>query len=120
MKYQLGQKIYYRGDMANHSGWFEISGMVNNQFCKGYDLEEIDGDRIFRSVYECGISEVDKGNGSTRFVTEETYNRFKEQQMKAFIKSFSTKILQKALNNKDYEPTRNLIRAELKERQGLI
>ena len=120
MKYQLGQKIYYRGDMANHPGWFEISGIVNNKFCKGYDLKEIDGDRVFRNVYERGImSELDKGNGSTRFVTETAYNTYREQQFKAFIKSLSTNILQQALKNKDYEPTWHLIKAELSER-GLI
>ena len=24
-KYAVGQKIYYTGDMANHSGWFTVT-----------------------------------------------------------------------------------------------
>jgi hypothetical protein len=84
MKYEVGQKIYYTGDMANCEGWFEIAAIVNNPYCKGYDLREIGGKgRIFKSVYEIGIGDTYNGNCSKRFVTEEAYKKFKEQQLKA-------------------------------------
>ncbi len=83
MEYKIGQKIYYRGDMANQPGWFEIVAIVNNGYCKGYDLKEIDGERIFKSIYENMIYDIDKGNGLTRFVTEEAYKAYREQQLKA-------------------------------------
>jgi hypothetical protein len=89
-KYQIGQRIYYRGDMANREGWFEIVAVYDRK----YDLQEINGDRLLRCIYECGISEVDKGNGSTRFVTEEAYKAYRNEQMKRLEESLN-KIRQK-------------------------
>lgn len=83
-KYQIGEKIYNRGDVCNLPGWFEIVNYKNGN----YDLEEINGDRKINSLFECAISEVDKGNGSTRFVTEKAYNDFRNkqyEQLQAFI-----------------------------------
>jgi hypothetical protein len=87
MKYAIGQKIYYRGDMANQPGWFEI--VRQDPKWGTYDLKEIDGDRLFRAMYECGISDIDKGHGGTRFVTEKAYKAFREQQMKALEQSLA-------------------------------
>lgn len=87
MKYSIGQKIYYRGDMANQPGWFEIASY--DKKWGTYDLKEIDGDRQIKSFYECGISDVDKGHGGTRFVTEQAYKTFREQQMKTLEESFA-------------------------------
>lgn len=84
MKYKIGQKIYYRGDMANQPGWFEISEVIENPYFRGYDLKEIGGKgRTLKRIFESGISEVDKGHCGTRFVTEEAYKAYREQQIKA-------------------------------------
>jgi len=81
-KYQIGEKIYNRGDMANHPGWFEIVDYKDDDFGKRYDLKEIEGQqRSINAIPECMISEIDKGNGSTRFVTEKAYNDFRNKQL---------------------------------------
>ena len=92
MKYAIRQKIYYRGDMANNPGWFEIVETYDNDYFKGYDLKESESDhsesRILKRIHECGISEIDKGNGQTRFVTEKAYQTFKNLQMEDFRNNF--------------------------------
>jgi uncharacterized lipoprotein len=45
-----------------------------------------DGERLLR-VPEYMISEIDKGNGSTRFVTEVAYKAYKEQQLQQLYKA---------------------------------
>lgn len=81
-KYQIGQKIYNRGDMANRPGWFEITDYKEDRFGKRYDLKEIGGEqRTINAIPECAISEIDKGNGSTRFVTEKAYNDLRNKQL---------------------------------------
>lgn len=87
MKYEIGQKIYYKGDMANRSGWFVIVGQVNDRFLKGYDLQERGGDRKIRSLPEVMIHDVDAGHGGTRFVTEEAYNKRVNGLIKEFEES---------------------------------
>ena len=84
MKYSIGQKIYYTGDMANRSGWFTITeqrqaGDYNPNM---YTLKEIGGNREFKAVFEMGIGEVYKGNCNPRFVTEEAYKTYREEQQK--------------------------------------
>lgn len=89
-KYKIGQKIYNRGDMANQPGWFEVVNYENGN----YDLVEIDGDRKINSLFECAISEIDKGNGSTRFVTEKAYNEYQDKQaekLQAFLNRYGFK-----------------------------
>ncbi|MDR7856117.1 hypothetical protein [Tissierella sp.] len=87
MKYEIGQKIYNRGDMANRSGWFEIVRYDSNWGT--YDLEEIGGDRKIGGLFECSISEVDKGHSGTRFVTEKAYKELREKQLKVLEESFA-------------------------------
>lgn len=88
MKYQIGQKIYNRGDMANRPGWFEITEIINNPYCTGYNLKEVNGERETKAIFESQISEVDKGHSGTRFVTEKAYKEFKKKQIKAPEESF--------------------------------
>lgn len=77
-KYQVGQLIYNRGDMANQPGWFKITEVHD----KLYDMAEVGGDRTCKRIYESMINEVDKQNGSTRFVTEQAYNTAREAAIK--------------------------------------
>ena len=83
-KYAVGQKIYYTGDMANHSGWFKITGFkeAGPYNPNMYALTEINGDRVFGGVYEIGISDKYNGHCGTRFVTEEAYKAYREEQQK--------------------------------------
>jgi hypothetical protein len=91
-KYQTGQKIYYRGDMANCPGWFEITNY--NSSNQAYTLKEIDVEREIKMISEFMISEIDKGNGSTRFVTEKAFNEYQDKQvekLQTFINRFGFK-----------------------------
>lgn len=84
-KYQVGQLIYYRGDMANIAGWFRITkaNPPSQYMGLSYDMKELDGDRTMVQIKESMISEVDKRNGLTRFVTEKAYNKAREEYNKA-------------------------------------
>ena len=88
-KYPVGAKIYYRGDMANAEGCFVITDFVAEEWGKRYCLSEVGGRRLI-SVAEVMISDVDKGNGLTRFVTEEAYNTYRNQQIEALQAARST------------------------------
>jgi len=85
VKYKVGQRIYYTGDIANQPGWFEVSAIVCNPYCKGYDLKELDGERTFRSVYEISISDRYEGHCGIRFVTEEAYKAYRERQIAQLV-----------------------------------
>ena len=89
MKYNIGQKIYYTGDMANCPGWFRITGFreVGQYNPNMYALTEINGDRIFNGVFEIGIADKYDGRGGIRFVTEEAYKAYREQQLIALYES---------------------------------
>ena len=79
-KYSVGQKFYNRGDMANVPGWFIVESVEVSKFGVHYRMQEIDGERnIF--IPEVCLSDVDKGNGSTRIVTEKAYTEYKEAQL---------------------------------------
>jgi len=90
LKFNIGQKIYYRGDMANNPGWFEITEIIEDDYFRGYVLKEIDGEgRTFARVFDCMIHEIDKGHGGTRFVTEEAYRKHREEQLKKLQESIA-------------------------------
>ena len=64
MKLALGTKVYYTGDMANHDGFFTVTGYWQGF---AYNLEEIGGKREFLAVQH--IAEQYSGTCSDRFVT---------------------------------------------------
>lgn len=87
MKFNLNEKIYYHGDMSNPSGWFAISERKESMFGKMYELTEINADevtRVLKVIPEHTIKNEYAGNGSTRFVTEEAYNEYKQQMSDRF------------------------------------
>lgn len=86
MKYQIGQVIYNRGDMANHEGWFAITAVHNDQWGKSYDMEEIKGDRKSTRISEHMIHDVDTNNGHTRFVTKEARDTMKKAMFEAMTR----------------------------------
>lgn len=90
MKYSIGQKIYYTGDMANHSGWFKITEQrqAGEYSPNMYTLKEIGGNREFKAVFEMGIGDTYNGTCRTRFVTAEAHEEYWEkqkQQLNAWI-----------------------------------
>lgn len=84
MKFKLNQKIYNHGDQANKAGWFTITSSESTDWGNLYSLKEINGERTMQAISEGQIQEVYKGNGSTRLVTQQAYNAYK-QQMNDYI-----------------------------------
>lgn len=80
-KYGIGQKIYYTGDQANQSGWFRIVKANTNDYGNGYNLKELNGKREFNQTWEIGIGNIYKGNCNPRMVTEQAYNKYKNDIM---------------------------------------
>jgi len=82
MKYddlKVGQKVYNRGDMANIEHWGIITKMTPaDRFSDSIEITPIDDDRGPYSVSSCAISDIDKGNGLTRIVTEEARKAYIE------------------------------------------
>ena len=80
---KIGTRVYNRGDMANLEHWGTITKIIPNKMF--YEEVEItpdpDADRGPYRVPTAMISNVDKGNGLTRIVTEEAYNKRYEAQM---------------------------------------
>lgn len=84
MKYTIGQKIYYTGDMANREGMFEIVSAENSRYGGNqYNLKEIKGDRMFRGTWETSIGDKHNGTCNPRFVTAEAYQAWREAQYEA-------------------------------------
>ena len=90
MKYKVGQKIYYTGDTANHSGWFLITEATNDKWGKSYDMQEVEGElsegRTKRGIMEIGISDKYDGTGRYRFVTEEAFKTWRNNCIKALVR----------------------------------
>lgn len=74
-KIETGSKVFYRGDMANHEGWFTVTGFrpATKYSAEHVELMEIDGEFRSKSIPTHMVDHIDSGNGSTRFVTEAAY-----------------------------------------------
>jgi hypothetical protein len=74
--YNVGQRIYYTGDMANRSGW----GIITNaRPCKWYSLNymlEMQDGRIF-TIHPHMISDTFNGSSTFRFITKEAYDEYR-------------------------------------------
>jgi hypothetical protein len=71
-------KIYYTGDMANHSGWFKVTGTQNGKIV----LKECDGELTMTGgrtmiIYAQQVGDVYKGHCNPRFVTEAAYKAYR-------------------------------------------
>ena len=78
-----GDKIYYTGDMANQSGWFQVKSF-RAPGC--VDLVEIDGDREIKGIYVSHIGMEYTGHCGQRFVTEAAYTKNRNEQIAKFQK----------------------------------
>jgi hypothetical protein len=76
-KLSIGQRVFNRGDMANIEHFGTITKIIPpGRFSDQIEItpdEESDRDKPY-FISSCMISDVDKGNGSTRFVTKEAYD----------------------------------------------
>ncbi len=76
--YEVGQEIYYTGDMANRSGWGKITHVrpcVYDEYV--YTYEMADG-RVFNLTPKI-IGQKFEGHSGTRFVTLEAYKAYKKK-----------------------------------------
>ena len=99
-KYQLGELIYYRGDMANHECWYKITGvsLPNKYSPMQYKLKEVGGEGRTTTIWESAISEVDNMNGSTRFVTEKAYNEARQAAQKRIEEAAAKRRIERDMN----------------------
>ena len=84
LKFAVGQKIYYRGDMANAEGRFVITDAIDDKWGKRYTMQEIgerEEPRTIRAINECMIDTKDTGNGMTRFCTQEAHEEWRQKQV---------------------------------------
>jgi hypothetical protein len=81
---EVGQEVYYTGDMANTPGTFEVTGISGSGF---YILKEIDGDREF-TPFE--IADEYDGTYYYRFVTTKAYEDYREQQASNLKRRFGS------------------------------
>ena len=85
--FEIGQRIFNRGDMANIEHFGTITKIIKSKF---RDSVEITPDKGSERKYSYivgmnSISDIDNGNGSTRIVTIEAYNKRRNEQIKKSI-----------------------------------
>ena len=73
MVIEVGQKIFNRGDMANHPHFGVVVETENNGWGEQVRIE-VDSDDWDYWVSASSICDVDKGHCGTRIVTIEAYN----------------------------------------------
>lgn len=94
LKLMTGTRIYYGGDIANESGFGTIMQIERDPQWGDYVTIIMDDGREIKRLPPVHFSLKYSGNGSTRFVTEEAYNKWRNAQMRAFKKlgQFSEKL----------------------------
>lgn len=76
MNIDKGAKIYYRGDMANHEGWFTVTASAGGNVVL-VEVESDNGHGRKMTIPACMIAGKDTGNGLVRFCTEAAYNEYR-------------------------------------------
>ena len=78
VKLEVGTRIYYSGDIANSKGFGIITKKIAGGQYNPASIEiKMDDGRV-KKVGEFLFSDKYSGNGSTRFVTEEAYNEYRQ------------------------------------------
>jgi hypothetical protein len=86
LNYQIGQVLYYTGDVANQPGWFEIVSLnpSSKYSPESYNLMEIEGvtnhGRTFEEIWDTNIIDDMKKKVGHQFVTREAYEAFWSEQ----------------------------------------
>jgi hypothetical protein len=81
------KRIYYTGDMANHSGWFAVTPAHNGNLRL---IEEDGGEGRDFIIGAYQVGDVYKGHCNPRFVTEAAYRAYRDEQM-ARLTEFATR-----------------------------
>jgi hypothetical protein len=81
-KIEIGTRIYNRGDMCNPSHFGTVTRIFpNDRFGDQIEITPDEGtERGPYRITSAMVSTVDKGNGSTRIVTEAAYRAFHAAQ----------------------------------------
>lgn len=135
-KFEVGQIIHNKGDMANNSGWFRIIEIIDypNQAI-WYNIKEIGGTGRVNRIHQAVINTYDQGNGLTKIVTKEAYiQRFVDLYGENYIKDIERELKDLEAEEKErndflnncgsYEVTEyrkmylHEIRADLKEKEN--
>ncbi len=79
-KIEIGTKIYYTGDMANHDGFFEVFA---ERAPSCYDIKECPGGdgRVILGIFDRHIGREYHGHCNPRFVTLEARDAFKNARI---------------------------------------
>jgi hypothetical protein len=72
MKHAIGDRIYYTGDMANHSGWFRVERTDMNGNLRLVEDGTPNHGRTM-AILPMQIGDVYQGHCNPRFVTELAY-----------------------------------------------
>lgn len=81
-----GTRIYYNGDMANDDGFGVIVSQEEDKWGIHVNIKMDDG-RTFNKLSIGMFSSEYLGHGGTRFVTEEAFQKFKQETIKKFMAS---------------------------------
>ena len=73
-----GTEIYYTGDMANKQGFGTITNIKTSRWGTYYYMSYDDGRKS--TLQSCMIGNEYKGHCNPRFVTLESYNKYKNQR----------------------------------------
>lgn len=79
----IGDRIHYSGDMANLGCWAKVVELSPTNFGMMVRLKEEGADGREFLVHDWQIGEVYKGHCNPRFVTEQAFNTFRQEQIKA-------------------------------------
>ena len=80
----IGTRIYNNGDMANPSHFGTIIQVTTDKYGMKYKIREDETGKEYW-VESYIVSETYSGTHATRIVTETEYDRWRKEQIKAFI-----------------------------------
>ncbi len=79
-----GTRIYYGGDMANLPDFGTVEAIEKDRWGVHCRITLDDGRKM--NINACLFSPKYLGHGGTRFVTEQAYNDYREEQFAGFRK----------------------------------
>jgi len=80
-----GTEIYYTGDQANIGGFGVVTRSFEDKWGKWSDIKMNDG-RDFANTPTSVISTNYNGTCSSRFVTRDAYNAYRQEVLRSFNK----------------------------------
>ncbi len=81
---KVGDRVYCYGDVCNSPAWMQVKAVRAPTRFSGTSYELLfDHETDCEIIADIQIDRVSKGNSSTRFVTEQAYNDFRQTQIKS-------------------------------------